>query len=233
MTVVGIYCLVFPSGHYYYGQSQNVHQRFREHVNTMRRSEHDNPRVQAVFKKFASSPVLRIACVCEVEKLDVAEQIFLDEAVGQPMCLNIGRDAKSPRRGIKSGPISKDHRERISAANRGRYFSPAHRMRISAAKKAQPVKGMHSPEARAKAAASRKGLSPSAEHRSKIAATLRGHVGAGRKSVILLNTGRLFDSVMHAEAELGVRAIGRAIRKGYSAGKMPDGTVMRWALYCP
>jgi hypothetical protein len=73
-----------------------------------------------------------------------------------------------------------------------------------------------------------KGRVVSLEERERISKRMKGHKPAFSKPVILLNTGHVFQSVMQAERETGASAVSRACKKGYTAGKMPDGSRMRW-----
>ena len=98
---VGIYCLVFPSGHYYYGQSKRIRFRQASHLSQLRKAIHANNWMLAVFKKYGT-PAIRIECLCDEKDLDIAEQLFLDGHYGSPMCLNLARYADSPARGRKA-----------------------------------------------------------------------------------------------------------------------------------
>lgn len=229
MKVSGVYCLVFPSGHYYYGQSKNIRQRYRDHINTMKRGCHDSPRVQNVYNLYRRPPSLRVECVADTSEIDAAEQIFLDEHVGKGLCLNIATDALATQRGRKRGPHSDAHKEYMRNLMKGRIFSDEHRRLISEAKKGkQQSPACQSEAARLKRSLSLKGRGPDEEHRKRISATLQGHVGAGRKRVFCITTGITYASAMTAEAETGFAAIGRACKKGFSAGKLPDGTKLYW-----
>jgi len=94
----GIYCLVFPSGHYYVGQSNRLRYRYAAHLGLLRQGTHPNPRMQSVYAQYGA-PALRVECLCAVRDLDQAEQIFLDEYFGRKLCLNLSSDAAAPARG--------------------------------------------------------------------------------------------------------------------------------------
>lgn len=226
----GIYRLQFPSGHYYIGSSKDYVARCRRHQNSMRRGEHDSPRVQHVFNKFGEMPIYGLLIECRVDALVENEQRLLDEHVGHPMCLNLSRCAEAPARGVKHPPCTEEKKQMLRRKMLGRKFSDEHRRLISAAKRGTYHPGSHTPEANAKRAAANRGKSVSESAKVKIAAKLLGHKPAFSKAVILVNTGRVFESAMRAERELGVQAVGRACRKGYSAGKMPSGEPMHWVF---
>jgi len=99
--LVGIYCLVFPSGHFYYGQSKHLAYRNANHLSKLRKELHANRWMLAVCRKHGL-PTMRIECLCAEEDLDAAEQMYLDEYHGKPFCLNIARHAGAPARGRKA-----------------------------------------------------------------------------------------------------------------------------------
>jgi hypothetical protein len=96
--LVGVYCLVFPSGHYYFGQSERLRYREAAHLSKLRKGTHDNKWMLAVFKKYGP-PCLRVECLCDASDLNSAEQMYLDEHYGRPLCLNLARYADCPARG--------------------------------------------------------------------------------------------------------------------------------------
>lgn len=226
----GIYRLQFPTGHYYIGSSQDYNTRCRYHQNSMARGKHDSPRVQNVYNKYQTLPIFGLVVSCGLSELELQEQELLDVHVGNPMCLNISRCAEAARRGVKGAQHSEEHKQYMREKMRGRVFSEEHRKRISAAKKGKSIGDSQTPEANAKRSAAMKGRSVPHEKRAAISKTLMGHKPAFSKPVILLNTGRIFESVMQAERVTGAVAIGRACRRGYSAGKMLDGKPMRWGF---
>lgn len=103
----GIYCLVFPSGHYYFGQSKRIRFRHAEHLSKLRRQVHNNKWMMAIYRTHGL-PAVRIECLCDEADLNTAEQMYLDEHFGKPMCLNLVHDADCPARGRK---VSAEERE--------------------------------------------------------------------------------------------------------------------------
>lgn len=228
MNRPGIYRLQFPSGHYYIGSSKDYVTRCHQHQNNMKRGAHDSIRVQRVYDKYGELPVYGLVLGCSLENLQSEEQKQLDEHVGKPVCLNIGRCAEAARRGVKGDPHSKERREYMRDKMRKRVFTDEHRKRISEAKKGKPINATRTPEANAKRSASLKGRAISPETRAAISKALTGHKPAHSKAVVLKNTGQVFESAMLAERSTGASAVGRACKRGFSAGKMPNGEPMRW-----
>jgi len=74
------------------------------------------------------------------------------------------------QKGIPKGPMSVEHRAKLSVIAKGRTCSPEARVKISAALQ----KRLITDETRAKLSASQKGRFISEEHRAKIAASLQG-----------------------------------------------------------
>ena len=99
----GIYKLTItrPDGSelFYYGQSQDLQKRMRQHVNTARAKTHRNPRIQNAFDKYGGM-TFEVVCRAPVDRLDWLEQKFLDRYWGTAGCLNIAGDAHCPRRGV-------------------------------------------------------------------------------------------------------------------------------------
>lgn len=229
----GIYRLQFSTGHYYIGSSIDYVKRCRQHQNNMRRGAHDSPRVQNVYNKHNSLPIYGLVVACSVDELEQTEQRFLDEHVSMPLCLNISRCAEAATRGLKFKPHTEEFKRYMSEKMRNRVFTEEHRRRISESKKGQPMDATRTPEAIAKRSASLRGKKVSDKTRAAISKTLLGHKPAFSKPVVLLNTMETFESALLAERVTGAAAIGRACRHGYSAGKMPDGTPMRWSFAQP
>lgn len=233
MKTSGIYRLQFPTGHYYIGSSRDHVTRCRHHQNSMLRGKHDSQRIQNVYDKYGQLPVFGLIIACDMSELENNEQSYLDEHVGKILCLNISKCAESPRRGVKGKPCTEEHKKYMREKMRTRVFTDEHRKRISDSKKGFDMAATRTPEILAKRSADMKGRTFSQSHLDKISKSLMGHKPAFSKPVVLINTGQVFESGMLAERETGAAAVGRACRKGYTAGKMKNGEPMKWAFQTP
>ena len=113
-TYPGIY-KIEVGDYFYYGQTQNLHERKLRHLSNLRSQRYKNPIMQNVFNKYGDFK-FEIIFNCPVEDLDEAEQDFLDKFVGMEKCMNIATDATYPGRGLT---LSSSHKERIKTSQTG------------------------------------------------------------------------------------------------------------------
>lgn len=99
----GIYCIRnILDGKCYYGQSDDIRRRFRNHRNCLAKGTHDNPRLQNAYNKHGSDAFeMSIVELLPVGELNVAEQVLLTEHAGKEHCYNIMRSVEQPFRGQK------------------------------------------------------------------------------------------------------------------------------------
>ena len=120
------------NGKIYYGSSQDIGIRWKDHRNALRRGDHENDHLQNSWNKHGPAAfTFAIFDYCEVEDLYPYEQILLDLHVGKEYCYNIGTDAKAPMRGRKHTELSK---QQMSFSHTGKTLSEDHKANISAAK---------------------------------------------------------------------------------------------------
>ena len=109
------------NGKIYYGSSQDIGVRWKEHRNALRRGDHKNGHLQNSWNKYGPAAfTFAVFDYCEVEDLYPYEQVLLDLHVGKEYCYNIGTDAKAPFRGRKHTEESK---QKMKDSLKGR---PAH-----------------------------------------------------------------------------------------------------------
>ena len=123
----GIYCLIFPSGHYYYGQSINIKERHSGHLTSIRKGT-CNRFMISVVRKYKEMPVVIVVCICDPCDLNQAESIFLEEHTGNPGCLNFGTVPGSAHFGTKA---SQETKKKQSISMTGKSPSQNTRDRIS------------------------------------------------------------------------------------------------------
>ena len=87
----GVYVLWLSDSHYYGGRAKEFKTRWRNHLRDLRAGKHENPRVQAVFKKYGQfEPRVILALEdASFEALKDAEQKWLDEHFRKPGCMNL------------------------------------------------------------------------------------------------------------------------------------------------
>ena len=79
MDTTGIYALFWPSsGMVYIGQSQTIDKRFKEHLRTLTKKSHANPKMQYQYEKYGN-PELVILEICGVDELYEKEVFWTKE----------------------------------------------------------------------------------------------------------------------------------------------------------
>lgn len=158
---------------YYIGQSIDLERRQVDHLRHLRGGRHDNPRLQALFRKYGESSFLfEVLLICESSNLLIYEQSILDLYITY-FCgavVNILRECVASPKGMKR---SDEARARMSAAKKGkpgRSWTPESRSKVSATKKG------HAPARSAVEAAivARSAKSVSAATREKMSAAQKG-----------------------------------------------------------
>ena len=89
MDITGIYALFWPTtSMVYVGQSQTINKRFREHISTLNRKTHANPKIQYHYDTYGI-PELVILEICEIPELYEKEKYWTDEFDSMNYGLNI------------------------------------------------------------------------------------------------------------------------------------------------
>lgn len=91
--------------------------------------------------------------------------------------------------------------------------------------------GIHSEESKQKISESKKGMIFSEEHKQKLSESQKRAKNHLSKTVICITTGKVFYNIREAERITGINNgnISKACRgKKKSAGKLPDGTKLKW-----
>lgn len=122
MSKSGIYSITnLLSGKVYYGSSNDIDGRWRNHKSKLKKGKHPNPHLQSAWNKYGEHNFLfQLVEEVPIEKLQEVEQTYLDWCrVFSFWSYNIGYDAECATRGMKFGPPSKEHRRKIGLANKG------------------------------------------------------------------------------------------------------------------
>ena len=140
----GIYRIVcIKNGRYYYGSPNNIGLRWKQHLRSLRERNHYNIYMQRVWNKYGENS-FHIELVENIsnDKLLDTEQLYLDEHIDNPKCMNIAKDTLAPTRGRHIWPngrvFSKQTRQKISKTiqhlwNTGCYSSPSRGKKIGKA----------------------------------------------------------------------------------------------------
>ena len=149
-------------GKLYIGSSINVEARFRKHLATLNRGEHQNAHLQRAFDRDGvDSFCLELVESCTADDLEAREQFYIDKYRVPELGYNIAPRAYSNKgvrhteeeiekmREASTGrKFSAIHKERIATALRQHIRAPEHSLNISLAKKGKPssFKGKRHPE---------------------------------------------------------------------------------------
>ncbi len=139
--MIGVYAIVHrETGRRYIGSSKHIERRWDEHTRTLSRGTHHSPFLQHTWAKYGPEAFdFVVVEVCATSELRTREQIWLDWARaadgihGFNMSSSTAtgwaskraqRASALARTGAKRGPLSAEHRQKISKARTGRVFGP-------------------------------------------------------------------------------------------------------------
>jgi group I intron endonuclease len=185
LNLSGVYTIrCEPTGKVYVGSAVHLARRWRTHKAQLRRGDHHSQHLQRAWNKYGESAfVFQVIELAQKECLIPCEQKHIDAlracnpAVGYNMAPNAGNTL-----GIKLGAFTQAHRDKISAALRGRTLSAEHLEKIRKLNvgRPSPKKGKTlnlSADARMRMSVAKKGKKLSAEHVAKLVVA---HTGAKR-----------------------------------------------------
>lgn len=87
---------------FYVGSTGNTRERFRCHRNRLRKNKHHCQHLQAAWNKYGEECFIFeiVEHVESIDRLQAAENVWLAEWVGKPICYNKSKYSESPMRGI-------------------------------------------------------------------------------------------------------------------------------------
>ena len=157
----GIY-EIWINDYFYQGSSKNIEQRIYDHKRELKKSRHDNPKMQSVYNKYNTFEY-QILVECDEVALLKWEQDYIDANWGDEKYLNLNPFAAKPP-GNKGKKFSEEHKRKMSEANKGRKLSEEHIRKLS-----ESHKGIRlSDETKRKLSEIHKGKKLSDETRRKI-----------------------------------------------------------------
>lgn len=162
------------NGKRYVGSAKTFGNRWRVHVQSLRRGDHHSRALQRAWEKYTPAAFqFNKLLICSEENLILYEQAAIDAFKPEYNC--------APRAGSQAGfKFSEHSRAKMAEAARktrnftGRRHSDFSKAKISASRKGKGG-GPMTEDRRAKIGAAHKGRVISKEHRAKISATLTGH----------------------------------------------------------
>ena len=193
----GIYAIRHvASGKLYIGSAVSIAKRWQHHRTDLIHGKHHSRHLQRAWDKYGTDSFAWEVLETVSDKADLIskEQEWIDRtgSYRRTKGYNISPTAGS-NLGLQFGPMSPEHRAKVSAALTGKTHSPEARAKISAARKGKKFSPEsrakmslarngkpgrpHTSESRAKVSAARKGKSPILEHRSKLSSALKGKPG--------------------------------------------------------
>ena len=220
--ISGIYSITNKiNGKIYYGSSNNLNNRKRQHFGSLKRNKHGNPHLQASWNKYGyDSFEFKIEKEVPIDQLLDIEQEYLDIIKKTPeLYYNIGYNSDAPKRGIPCNEYTKQRLKEVNTGNKyclGKKHSKETRKNMSLSHIGKPssVKGKHwNEESKRKISLQRKkdyigkGNPFYGKHHSKksIEKNRLSHIGIISKSSILNKTIYTFKNDITKETFQGIK----------------------------
>lgn len=92
----GFYTLIHvPSGHFYFGSSTNLYNRFYTHRSAFKGGNHANPKLRSLNANFDDIRIL-ITYTESIEDAKRWEKFYIDKNISNPLCCNVAPDPFNP-----------------------------------------------------------------------------------------------------------------------------------------
>lgn len=194
--------------------------RILTHQRLLRNCKHSNKHLQASYDKHGLDAFeFKIILICEKENMTAYEQKLVDHYRSLPAgVFNQAGPVDSPCIGKI---LTREHREKLAAAGKGRKHSEESKKRMSAARKgikpspehmvklfASSIGRVVSDETRTRLSESHKGRIVSPETRAKISSTLMGQGLSPERKAKISSTlkGQIISDEVRAKISAGVKA---------------------------
>ncbi len=147
---IGVYQIEINGKRYIGSASKSFLQRWNIHLNDLRRNKHHSRYLQRSYNKYGEDAMVFsiLEFVSSPEECTPNEQKYIDllhpeynisPVAGSQLGFRHSQESltkmSAARKGKKTGPLSKEHRAKVSAANKGKVRSEEARARISSAHK--------------------------------------------------------------------------------------------------
>lgn len=119
---------------YYYGSSNNIEKRWKQHKYRLNKNNHSNIHLQNAWNKYGEDMfVFEIVENISCEELVDVEQQYLNwmKIFPKKLFYNISVDSKCPNRGRKVGPHSEESKQKMRISAFGRKMSDESKLKIS------------------------------------------------------------------------------------------------------
>lgn len=136
----GIYTISSPSGRLYVGSASSFKRRWAKHLTDLRKGVHHSPALQRAYAKYGESALkFQKVALCPIYDLLIVEQEFIDRLRPE---YNVCRKAGSTI-GLKLGPFSQEHRDKIGRAHKGKKLSIEQCQKIGETHKGKTLSQRH------------------------------------------------------------------------------------------
>lgn len=171
---IGIYQIKnIKTGKVYFGSSENLKKRLRDHKRELLSGIHDNDKLQNSWRKHGQESFLfEVILYCEEIDLISNEQMFIDNFPEEKMyniCLTAGN--------TKGYKHSEESKRKIGDASRGNSYGSKRVWSLEDREKQRQIMLKRPPlseESRKKISVAKKGIKNSPEHTANIAKALKG-----------------------------------------------------------
>lgn len=224
---IGIYGIEnTANGMWYVGQSSNLFKRVGDHISILKRGKHENISLQNDFNMFGIDNFeVHILENCIAEKLNERECHWIKEKDSVNNGYNISTGGYSAS-GIK---MSEETRRLLSEQRKGHIVSKETREKISKANKGRKpgfIGHKHTEEAKEKIAQAKRGISRPQSVKDAVSKANKGNIPVNRRAVMCIDTGETFESVRLAGKSVG--GSGAGLSGALSRNKTYKGYVFKY-----
>ncbi|MFA6282422.1 MAG: NUMOD3 domain-containing DNA-binding protein [Candidatus Omnitrophota bacterium] len=181
MNISGVYKIEskIKPNRIYIGSAVNIQERWRKHINYLKRNKHHSIKLQRHYNKYGKNDlVFSILIGCDKEDLIITEQFYIDVylpyfntslTAGNRKGVRCSEETKQKIRKklkghipwIKGRYMSDDSKRKMSEAHKGKTLTEEHKKKIGRKGELHPMFGKHmSEESKSKMSKARMGKSP-------------------------------------------------------------------------
>ena len=117
--VCGLYKITIADK-FYYGSSNNLYNRYYQHIPELRHNKHKNKYLQSAFNKYKQFE-FNVLCICEPNQRRELEEKLLQQCIDDKLCMNLTLRTEGPS-GIKWSEESRQRQsEKMKGNTNGRH----------------------------------------------------------------------------------------------------------------